>query len=138
MQRQTDNRKFQKSRIFIKHTGLWNYRADSLMNNTKYRNLSWNKQLKWFFKNNKKGNKKGFNWTVRQTDFSYRNGCRIYVDDITGENFLSIYVAFSPPFYWLGVYSVRGEGWGKGRVGKIVTLARYRVYFSYIEHENLV
>ena len=65
-----------------------------------------------------------------------RNGCRIYVDIITGEKLSSFRLQFPLAFIGQAVYPVIGEGVKGGDTG-------YR-YFSplesslIIEHENLV
>ena len=65
------------------------------------------------------------------------NGCRIYVDGITGEKLSSIKVVIHPAFIGRAVYPVGGKEDGVKGVGEIVILAPYRVHFV-IEHDNLV
>ena len=62
------------------------------------------------------------------------NGCRIYMDIMTGEEFSSIQVVISLVIYWLVRLSSRSGG-----NGVIVILARYSsLVHCTREHENLV
>ena len=67
------------------------------------------------------------------------NGCRIHVDNITGEKLSSNYkVAISTRIYKSGSLSSRRKEDGvNGGHGGYVILARYRVHFIK-KHKNLV